>query len=479
MINAIFSLFSPSYPSTLVYMLQSTEYQARPYLAWYWRTTNFYKVARRRSLDRTKAARLLLLALRIGMVMQILIGLLLLYVGVFKHLGGMTEFGLAALISYPIVWAHLIVVPLIFGRIFIHKPKERKLIGLSKTVFSKHGAVKIAVAGSYGKTSMKELLVTVLSSGKKVASTLGNENVSISHARFANKLQGDEEILIIEFGEGQPGDVEHFTETVQPDYGFITGLAPAHLDKYKTLEAAGKDVFSLATALAPEKVYVNGDSPDVKLFVQPTYNTYTQSGVKGWEVSNVKIGLAHTSFTMKSNAHTLHLKSNLLGRHQIGPIAAAAALAHELGLTDEQIVSGVASSEPYEHRMQPYVLGGAHVIDDTYNGNIEGMRAGLALLGELPAKRKLYVTPGLVDQGEENERVHHELGKLIAVAKPDVVVLMKNSVTDWIKAGLDANSFAGKLIIEENPLRFYENLSQFVAAGDLVLMQNDWTDNYN
>lgn len=128
--------------------------------------------------------------------------------------------------------------------------------------------------------------------------------------------------------------------------------------------------------------------------------------------------------------------------------------------------------------MQPYQLGGAWIIDDTYNGNLEGLRAGTQLLAELPAQRKIYVTPGLVDQGAETERVHLAAGKLIAAAKPDIVVLMQNSVTDYIVLGLREAGYSGDLRIEEVPLDFYTNLNHFVAAGDLVLMQNDWTDNY-
>ena len=129
--------------------------------------------------------------------------------------------------------------------------------------------------------------------------------------------------------------------------------------------------------------------------------------------------------------------------------------------------------------MQPYGLGGAWIIDDTYNGNLEGIRAGLELLKDLPAKRRIYVTPGLVDQGVENERVHRTIGGLIASAKPDQVVLMQNSVTSWIMSGLKEANYQGEVTIEAVPLNFYSNLKHFVASGDVVLMQNDWTDNYS
>ncbi|MDL2363049.1 MAG: hypothetical protein QFB86_01555, partial [Patescibacteria group bacterium] len=114
----------------------------------------------------------------------------------------------------------------------------------------------------------------------------------------------------------------------------------------------------------------------------------------------------------------------------------------------------------------------------TYNGNLEGIRAGTNLLKNITAKRKLYVTPGLVDQGDDTEDVHVEVGKLIAKAAPDVTILMKNSVTVYIEEGLRLGKYKGRVRLEDTPLEFYTNLSHQVAKGDLVVMQNDWTDNY-
>jgi UDP-N-acetylmuramoyl-tripeptide--D-alanyl-D-alanine ligase len=478
MIDAIAGLYGTHYAGTLVYMLQSTEYRAGPYLRWYWRTNNFSRVANRKVLEHTRVAKLLQLALGVGMLIQIGLGVTLVVLGLQGHMVAGTEFGIALLISYPVVWAHLVVVPLELGRWLIITPKESRLVIESHAIFSKHPGTKIAVAGSYGKTSMKELLLTVLEGARKVAATPANKNVAVSHAAFAKTLKGDEDIVIIEYGEGSPGDVQRFANTTQPNIGIITGLAPAHLDKYKTLQAAGKDIFSLADFLQDQNVYVNGESPDAKEFIKPSHHVYSTKGILGWEVSNIRVSLSGTSFTMKKGNRVLNLKSSLIGRHQIGPIALAAAIADKLKLTKKHIESAVARTLPFEHRMQPYSLAGAWVIDDTYNGNLEGIKAGLALLGELSGQRKVYVTPGLVDQGKETQRVHLEIGKLIAQAHPDRVVLMQNSVTKWIEQGLTRAGFKGDLSVEKDPLRFYTNIDQFVAVGDIVLMQNDWTDNY-
>jgi UDP-N-acetylmuramoyl-tripeptide--D-alanyl-D-alanine ligase len=480
MLGGLYALFGPRFANTVVYMLQSTEYQVGPYLRWFWRTQNFAHVMKRRQLDRTKAARWLSRAIAFGMAIQIVIGVRFILLGALGDMTGGVYFGLALLISYPVVWAHLAVIPLELGRIFVIRPKVARSIKHSEQLFRDHPGVKIAVAGSYGKTSMKELLLTVLSEGLSVAATPANKNVASSHAVFAGKLKGDEEVLIIEYGEAAPGDIVRFAKTTHPTHGIITGLAPAHLDHYKTLEAAGKDIFSLAEYLKGENVYANGDSLPMLPFIQhtPGVRVYDANGALGWRVKDLELSPTATSFKLAKGKQTLQLTSGLLGRHQVGPLSIAAVLALGLGLTQKQVEAGVAKTEPFEHRMQPRQLGGAWIIDDTYNGNLEGVRAGTELLASLSAKRKFYVTPGLVDQGEEKERVHVEMGELIAKAKPDVVVLMKNSVTAYIEEGLIKGGYNGEIQIEDEPLGFYKNLEHFVAAGDVVLMQNDWTDNY-
>jgi UDP-N-acetylmuramoyl-tripeptide--D-alanyl-D-alanine ligase len=200
--------------------------------------------------------------------------------------------------------------------------------------------------------------------------------------------------------------------------------------------------------------------------------------VLGWKVSKVAVDLDGTSFTMQRGQEKMELHSKLLGRHQVGPLALAAALAVDFGIKLATIKAAIAKTAPFEHRMQPYKLGGAWIIDDTYNGNLEGIRAGTRLLHELSGKRKIYVTPGLVDQGKTSAGIHTEIGRLIARSNPDIVVLMQHSVTKYIEKGLREADYKGEVVVESDPLNFYNNLKAFVAHGDVVMMQNDWPDNY-
>ncbi len=457
-------------------MLQATEYQVGSYLTWLWRTNNFDEVMHRRTLVLTSKAKLLLALIGGGLLLQQAAGLIWLLLSLWH--GDYLQMFYASLVylSSPLLWAHLAVLPLLGGDWLLKRPYVGWRVRQSRQNFAQHKAIKIAVAGSYGKTTMKEILLTVLAEGKKIAATPANKNVAVSHAAFASQISGNEEVLVIEYGEAAPGDIARFARNTKPDIGIITGLAPAHLDKYKTLSAAGHDLFSLANYV--KDLYVNDESHEIKRYLKSKYHIFNRQIAAGWKIAAVKSTIRGVELTLSEGQNRLVLKSRLLGRHQTGPLALAAVLGLKLGLSKAQIESGVQKILPFDHRMQPRQSSGAWIIDDTYNGNIEGMLAGLELLKELKAKRKVYVTPGLVDQGSQSEQIHQRLGQAIAEADPDITVLMKHSVTDAIVAGLESEGYQGQLIIEEDPLRFYQNLDQFIAAGDLVLLQNDWPDQY-
>lgn len=470
------SVYSLRYPKIVIYMLQRCEYEIKPFLNWYFKVENFNKISIRGSLVRTSKSKQLLRLLELLIILNILGGFIFMYAGYGIPSLWCWLIGLIVLILYPLISTMLLLIPLVVARVVIVLPQQRVLIKRSRIIFKNTKATKIAVAGSFGKTTMKELLATVLAEGGIVAATPANKNVAASHAIFAARLTGKEKFIVVEFGEGKPGDVVKFTKTLSPNVGVITGIAPAHLDKYPSVNAAADDIFSLATQLNHKNIYVNGESDYIQNRTTTSDNIYSRKGVGGWKVSSIVNDYEGISFDLIDAKQKIRIKSKLLGRHQIGPLSAVAILALDNGLTIKQIESGLAKTSAFEHRMELRKVGGAYVIDDAYNGNLEGIRAGLSLMTELDAKRKIYVTPGLVDQGEDTAKIHNQIGKLILDANPQKVVLIKNSVTDDILAGL--SGYKGETIIEENPLPFYLNLDKFLATGDLLMMQNDWPDNY-
>jgi UDP-N-acetylmuramoyl-tripeptide--D-alanyl-D-alanine ligase len=378
----------------------------------------------------------------------------------------------------PLIVEYGVVVPLWLGQKIIQGSKQRKLLETARQIMKDNSTLKIAIAGSYGKTTAKEILRTVLSEGKKVAFTPGNINTLIGISKFIQSLDGNEDVTIFELGEERVGDIRDLCDLVQPNMGIITGINEAHLSSFGTLDRTTATIFELEDYLSSNPLYKNQES----LLVKPRIKygdklAFSKKGVNGWSISNIKSDIHGMNFDVKKGGKITSMHTGLLGDYNVGIIAAAIDIAFSMGLNIKQIQSGIEKTLPFEHRMQPRKLNGVWVIDDTYNGNSEGVRVGLNLLKNLDAKRRIYITPGLVEQGDKTQEIHENIGRQIARVA-DVVVLIKNSVTDYISDGLRAGNFTGKLLIIDDPLEFYENLDAFVAYGDVVLMQNDWTDNY-
>jgi UDP-N-acetylmuramoyl-tripeptide--D-alanyl-D-alanine ligase len=470
MLKKYWSALNLNYERTLLYMLQQVEYDIPQYLKWLHRVKDFRTVTKRGHVVPT-------------LKVKVLFGCLALFVLAYAGLVFWAAITINTVLAYflaimamlllPCLAPFILLAPLVIGRYVVQKPLEWNTIRMAKKYVKGHRGYKIAIAGSYGKTTAKEVLRAVLSGGRKVAATPGNTNQPLGLARFIMGTRGDEDILIFELGEYRPGDITEMCEFIDPDAGFITGINDAHLESFGSIEYIIDDIFSLKNYLKNQPLYMNGDNELLAGKDTKHITLYSERGTENNVVQNVKVGAFGTTFSLGK----FEVTSGLLGWHNIGIVSAAVELAQRMGLTDSEIRAGLAKLQPFEHRMQPYDLNGATIIDDTYNGNLDGVKAGLRLLSELPAKRKVYVTPGLVEQGDKAEANHREIGRLL-IGKVDKVVLMRNSVTGYIADALARGGFTGKLTMINDPLDFYENLDKFVAAGDLVLMQNDWTDNY-
>jgi len=345
--------------------------------------------------------------------------------------------------------------------------------------FLRHRAVKIAIAGSFGKTTMREILKTVLLAGKKVAAPPHSWNTPLGIARFVDTLHGDEEVLIFELGEYYPDDIKKLCKLVQPDIGIITGINEAHLEKFKTVERTARTIYELADCLKEKPTYVNGESELARKSARPGHTLYSRESTGEWKVTDAKTGLEGTSFTLTKGNLILELHSNLLGLHQIGPLAATADLALALGLSPEQVKSGIEKTKPFDHRLEPKAdASGVVTLDDSYNGNPDGVKAVIDFLGSLESRRRWYVTPGLVEMGPKTEAVHREIGTQLADARIEHVVLIKNSVTPYIEKGLMEANYTGKIIWFDDALAAFAALPHLTASGDVVLLQNDWPDQY-
>jgi len=471
-----FSRYSLTYPKTLVYMFQASEYNIGDFLLWLSRVKDFRTVENRKKFTATKKSLILLL------VTWVFIGLAIGGV-ILVFLTSALEIALVTLVlvilGLPFLLPYFITAVLMIGRLIIQKPLEYFILAQAKKKLADHRGFKIAVAGSFGKTSMREILKTVLSEGQKVSAPPHSYNTPLGISKFIHTLTGDEEVIIFEFGEYYKGDIKKLCELVKPDIGIITGVNEAHLEKLKTLQNTVATIFELADFLPEEKIYINSESDLARENATAGNILYSKDGLKDWQTEDLKTSLSGTSFTVDIGNQKLELHSELLGLHQVGPLLVAACLAHTLGLTFDQIKNGVEKTKPFDHRLEiKSDLDGVVTLDDSYNGNPDGVRAVINFLAELQNKRRWYVTPGLVEMGEKKKEVHLNIGYLLAEANIEKVVLIKNSATGFIEEGLKEKNYQGEVIWFNDAIKAYQTLPSLTVAGDVVLLQNDWPDQY-
>lgn len=464
--------YHPRVVRSLVYMLQATEYKVDDYLAWVKRTTDFVHVEKRKQLNPTGKAQALLIS---GWAL-VCAALITIFVGVIARDQIAFAFAAMVLLGFPYALPYLILLPLFIIEM-VQLPVETFLIAKAKRKLAQHKGYKIAIAGSYGKTSMREILKTVLSEGKRVAAPGGSENTPIGIARFIDRLKGDEEVLIFELGEYYPGDVKKLCHIVQPDMGIITGVNEAHLSKFKTVQAALRTIFELADFLKLKPLYINGESRHLKPSAQAIL--FSRERVGEWKVVAAETSLDGTSFELHKGDERIAVQSKLLGLHMVGPLAAVAHIALALQLTIVEVERGLSKTKPFDHRLERKDdAAGVITLDDSYNGNPDGVKAVIEFLASIENHRRWYVTPGLVEMGDQSEIIHKEIGKQLAQAGIEKVVLITNSVTPWIEAGLNENSFGGEILWFDEALDCYNSLPHMTVAGDVVLLQNDWPDQY-
>lgn len=475
MIQRWLSHYHPRYVRSLVYMLQASEYGIRDYLRWYDRVRDFRHVEHRKHLIKTpKATAILALAWMILLVFYA-VGIVALWVysEPFKYI-----FFAGILLGTPYVLGYAIIIPLVLLTI-LQWPVERAIIAKARRKLDRHKAVNIAIAGSFGKTSMREILKTVLAEGKRVAAPTHSYNTPLGISEFVKTLTGDEEILLFELGEYYPGDIKKLCDLVRPQWGIITGVNEAHLEKFGSLDSTAATIFELAESLDDHPLYINGESALALKRTLPHHIVYSRAGAGNWKVEDAHTDISGTGFTIVNGEHRIRAASKLLGLHQVGPIAAATDVASRLGLSPDQIGAGIRALRPFEHRLEPKDDGsGVITLDDSYNGNPDGVKAVIEFLASLTHHRRFYVTPGLVEMGSRTEAVHKNIGRMLAKAGIEKVVLIKNSVTPFIAQGLTEAGYGGETLWFDSGPAALAALPHMTVQGDVVLLQNDWPDQY-
>jgi len=342
----------------------------------------------------------------------------------------------------------------------------------------------IGIAGSYGKTTMKEVLKEVLGFRFKVLATPESVNTPVGISRWILKsISPDQEILIVEMGEHYRGDVKELCAITKPDFAVVTGINEAHLERMKTLENVTATIFEIVSkAKAGATVMLNGDDANVmahyKEYVWPDHK------VLEYRVEDVKNKVLNSEELLWEGEleGVGKVEINLLGEYALADVDAAVKIAQALGMSPKEIRQGISRIKPVEHRLQAIKSpGNVLVIDDSYNGNPDGVTEAIKVLASFTGRRKLFITPGLVEMGKAAPDVHRKIGKELA-GVASVVILIKNSVTlyieEGIKSGSQQSAVSNQIVWFDTTQEAHAALGKILQPNDVILFQNDWGDNY-
>lgn len=349
----------------------------------------------------------------------------------------------------------------------------------------------IGITGSYGKTSMKRGLATVLSERFVVRATPESVNTPVGIARFITQMVGEEtNILIVEMGAYRRGDIAQLCALTPPNISVLTGINEAHLERFGSLANTIAAKFEIVeNAVDDGLILLNADDTQIadhaKEYIgERTVSYYSQgTNEKGqyraervhFDQEAVGMHFILSSPTGRVGEFTLPF----LAEYVVGIAQAAAIIGAHLGMEPSSIASGIQKMTPAPHRLKLSSReNNMIIIDDSYNANPDGAAAAIVALKQFEGRRRVYVTPGLVETGVAAKEVHRALGRALAGAAEEVV-LIRNSVTPYIAEGLAEAGFDTKNIrwFDSSGEQFAQLPNTF-KAGDVVLFQNDWPENY-
>ena len=281
----------------------------------------------------------------------------------------------------------------------------------------------IAVGGSNGKTTTKELVASVLRQKMPTLWSEASFNNDIGVPMTLLKLDATHRAAVLEVGTNHPGELAPLVQLIAPRFGVITTIGREHLEFFGDVAGVAQEEGSLGEKLpANGKLFLNGDNEWTDRLAARTKAAVVRVGLNEgnvWRARTVQLRTQCVTFRVDAPGAEFsgNYRVNLLGRHQVINALFAIALGAELGLSRAEIVRGLEACEPPKMRMQFWETGGVRVLDDAYNANADSMAAALQVLQELPCKgRRVAVLGDMAELGAQRDAAHLEVGRRAAAA---------------------------------------------------------------
>ncbi len=388
--------------------------------------------------------------------------------------------------------ADMLVPVIVLLASFVMGPVEKRIqqsfIDQAKDKIARMPELRIvAITGSYGKTSTKFMLQTLLKERYSVCFTPGSYNTPMGICKVINNdLEARHQILVLEMGARYTGNIRELCDIARPHVAIITNVGQAHLETFGSVDAIRRTKAELLEGLHKNGTAIlNSDDPQVmKMPVRDDVNVVhagLESGM--FSVSDISYSREGCSFRIAPNTSPDEfslVQTRLLGEHTIRNLVLAFAAGQEFGLRMETMAVAASRIEPVEHRLELKPDGDIVIIDDAFNSNPVGARNAVDVLARFEGGRRIIISPGMVELGSSEDEENRKWGEHIARSSIDLVFLVGKERTRPIAEGLLAQGFP-----EESVHRFdsffeaRDYLQQNRQKGDVVLLENDLPDVYN
>ena len=346
----------------------------------------------------------------------------------------------------------------------------------------------VGITGSYGKTSTKFITATILEEKFKVLKTPESYNTPMGVSKVINNTLTDEyDAFVVEMGARKIGEIKEMAELAGPKIGVITSIGPTHLDTFINIDNIMKTKYELIESLPPDGVAIfNYDNQYLRKLADKTFKEKLLYGTENTELldiyaTNIEVSELGSTFILNDkNGNSIKCETKLLGEHNIANLLAGACVGVALGLTFEEIARGIKKVEPVPHRLQLINPGtGVIIIDDAFNSNPVSSKAALDVISQFKEGRKIIVTPGMIELGQEEEEANRQFGRYIADVC-DYVILVGKNRTKPIYEGIFEKDFNKDNVFVVSSLNEATLvLQKIVKPKDVVLFENDLPDNYN
>jgi UDP-N-acetylmuramoyl-tripeptide--D-alanyl-D-alanine ligase len=371
-----------------------------------------------------------------------------------------------------VVFHHFAVILPIFLAYFISLFIEKMLfngfkVKAQKKIEGMEDLTVVGITASYGKTSIKNYVEHLLKAKYRTYATPRSVNTLGGVMKDVNDdLPEDTEVYVVEMGARGEGDIAEITTFVNPQYVVVGKIGPAHIEYFKTMENIRNTKMEILQTERLKEAWIHESA-----MVKPESNVHTfgskenldvRSGVPAPEfvIEDVEATLDATSFTLNG----VRYSASILGAFNAMNLAAAVLVAKALGLTDEEIQKQLSTLKPVDHRLQRIDAGGKVILDDSFNGNIDGMMASFDLVSTYEG-RKVVITPGLVEVDDElNIQVAKRANEVF-----DLVVVTGDLNYAIFKEHVDAD----KLVKLASKAEMETMLVEQTMPGDLILFAND------